>query len=121
MTAKVPRVKQVADHLLERFPTTAYTSACSNPSDFSGIQPQGSQCFCAGVQQELHSIHTTDVHITKSDSAKQVNHGLRKAHLPEIHQRQSSPQRRSEGWDERHVVSCFVLRIEDGMKEFEIL
>jgi hypothetical protein len=36
-------------------------------------KPQGFQCFCTGIQQKLHLVRKRKIHVTKSNSSKQVN------------------------------------------------
>jgi hypothetical protein len=67
----------------------------------------------------LRLRHIVNVHVTKSDSTKQINHLFQKTRSPETEHCQSSSQRRDEGRDERRivVVSWFVLGIGVGIDE----
>ena len=65
--------------------------------------------------------HINMTHMTESDASKQVDHILQDTHSCEIRYRQSSSQRRDEGWNERRVVCWFAPGIDLVVEEFEVL
>ena len=87
----------------------------------SWVQPQGFQCFRASTQQERHPVHIEKIHPTKSESPKQADHVLQKAHPPETRQPQPSSERRGEERKERQVVSRSPPRAVLIVDEIEVL
>jgi len=75
------------------------------------VQLQNFQCFCASVQQESCPTHIEGSHETESDSPKQINHGLHKAHSRETCHGEPSPQWGDERGKECLVVCWFPLKI----------
>ena len=84
-------------------------------------QPQGFQDFRTSVQQEPHPIHVKPVHVTKSESPKQVDHVLQKTHPREMCYRQLSLQQRDEKWNECVIVRRSPLKICPSVEEFEVV